>query len=458
MKKVFTILMLALSLAAFSQNKTKVIILDTFNKDGRINYSTKVVLKSNLGKAVSATPNFESIVNDEVDAMLFAAGFPQENPLLSKGQTEQILNLSGAPYAILSEASIDEQERLTVTTKLADLDAYKIIASESTNMSNTPNDILHGCEVLAMKMLFKVPAPQETIAKNEPENPTKVEKPAIVEQPKKTEQPEKPSQEEEEEINRSYDFVAQQQYQQPQQQQQQTQQQSRPSASVNSYDIITTKDGKDIQAKILEVTTSEIKYKKYNNQDGPTFTLNKSQVLIVRYQNGENEVFNNNASQYYSTTYQPNTNRPVKRGMRFKDYKDLYDYHNYVSQSSDPYSPGWSGVASLFIPGLGQCICGEWGRGLGYFGATVGLSFAGSILSTETGSLWPVLVSGACVTINDIISIVDAVHVAKIKNMYDQDMRGLQTNIRFGISPHLSYTNISGSSTPVVGMSFSLNF
>lgn len=213
MKKALTILMLALSMAAFSQSTTKVIILDTFNKDGKINYSTKVVLKSDLGKAVSATPNFEPTVNDEVDAMLFKAGF-QQNPLLSKEQTEQIVQLSGAPYALMSEASIDEQERLTVTTKLVDLNAYKIIATETTNMSNTPNDILHGCEVLAMKMLFKVPANQVAIA-NEPEKPAKVEK---------------PSKEEEEEINRSYDFVARQQYQQqePQQPQQQHQQQQQP--------------------------------------------------------------------------------------------------------------------------------------------------------------------------------------------------------------------------------------
>ena len=58
-----------------------------------------------------------------------------------------------------------------------------------------------------------------------------------------------------------------------------------------AQDVITTKDGNDIQAKILEVTNAEIKYKKFNNPDGPIFTLKKSEVLIVRYQNGENEVF-----------------------------------------------------------------------------------------------------------------------------------------------------------------------
>ena len=57
----------------------------------------------------------------------------------------------------------------------------------------------------------------------------------------------------------------------------------------HAQDLITTKDGSDIQAVILEVTTSEVK--KYSNLDGPIFTMPKSDILIVRYENGENDVF-----------------------------------------------------------------------------------------------------------------------------------------------------------------------
>ena len=49
-----------------------------------------------------------------------------------------------------------------------------------------------------------------------------------------------------------------------------------------AQDLITTKKGEDIQAKILEVSTKEVKYKKYNNPDGPTFVLNKSDIVMVR--------------------------------------------------------------------------------------------------------------------------------------------------------------------------------
>lgn len=58
-----------------------------------------------------------------------------------------------------------------------------------------------------------------------------------------------------------------------------------------SQDIITTKAGEDILAKILEISKTEIKFKKYDNPDGPLFTLLKSDVLMIRYENGSKDIF-----------------------------------------------------------------------------------------------------------------------------------------------------------------------
>jgi hypothetical protein len=61
----------------------------------------------------------------------------------------------------------------------------------------------------------------------------------------------------------------------------------------NSFaqDVITKKTSEDIPAKVIEVTTTEVKYKKYDNQNGPTFTLLKTEVLMIRYQDGTKDVF-----------------------------------------------------------------------------------------------------------------------------------------------------------------------
>ena len=58
-----------------------------------------------------------------------------------------------------------------------------------------------------------------------------------------------------------------------------------------SQDMITMKTGEDINAKVLEVTTSEIKYKKTDMLDGPIYSVLKTDVLIIRYNNGTKDVF-----------------------------------------------------------------------------------------------------------------------------------------------------------------------
>ena len=56
-------------------------------------------------------------------------------------------------------------------------------------------------------------------------------------------------------------------------------------------DLITKKNGEDIKAKVTEVTLSEIKYKKFENLEGPIYSLLIKDVLIIRYENGSKDLF-----------------------------------------------------------------------------------------------------------------------------------------------------------------------
>jgi hypothetical protein len=54
-----------------------------------------------------------------------------------------------------------------------------------------------------------------------------------------------------------------------------------------SQDIILLKDGTNIQSKIIEVSENEVKYRRQNNVDGPTFVISKLKVLQLKYKNGD---------------------------------------------------------------------------------------------------------------------------------------------------------------------------
>lgn len=56
-------------------------------------------------------------------------------------------------------------------------------------------------------------------------------------------------------------------------------------------DIIVLNSRDTVKAKILEVTPTEVKYKKQNYLDGPTFVIYKSDISTITYGNGDVESF-----------------------------------------------------------------------------------------------------------------------------------------------------------------------
>ncbi|GAA4166404.1 hypothetical protein GCM10022217_40140 [Chryseobacterium ginsenosidimutans] len=56
-------------------------------------------------------------------------------------------------------------------------------------------------------------------------------------------------------------------------------------------DKISKKNGEQFDAKIIEIGSSNIIYKEMDNPDGPTHSLNKSEIFQITYNNGKAEVF-----------------------------------------------------------------------------------------------------------------------------------------------------------------------
>ena len=68
-----------------------------------------------------------------------------------------------------------------------------------------------------------------------------------------------------------------------------------------AQDIILTKDGQKIEAKVEEVGIETIKYKKYNNQSGAAYLILKSDIVTIMYENGEFDVFSQEPKKQNST-------------------------------------------------------------------------------------------------------------------------------------------------------------
>lgn len=66
--------------------------------------------------------------------------------------------------------------------------------------------------------------------------------------------------------------------------------------TASAQDIIVKTNGDELQCKILEVSKSEVKYKRLTNLDGPAFTEKKANIFMIKYENGEKEVVASNST------------------------------------------------------------------------------------------------------------------------------------------------------------------
>jgi hypothetical protein len=56
-------------------------------------------------------------------------------------------------------------------------------------------------------------------------------------------------------------------------------------------DFVIFHDGTEIEAVVMEISETEIKYKLCNNQGGPLYSVSKSKIFMIKYSNGTKEVY-----------------------------------------------------------------------------------------------------------------------------------------------------------------------
>lgn len=93
-----------------------------------------------------------------------------------------------------------------------------------------------------------------------------------------------------------------------------------------SQDVITYKSGDEKKVKVFEISPSEVKYKSFDNIDGPIYTDQKSSIFMIKYENGQKDVFKELTKE-----------NPAKADVLQPESKEILE-HNYYN--NDPVSYG----------------------------------------------------------------------------------------------------------------------
>ena len=234
-----------------------------------------------------------------------------------------------------------------------------------------------------------------------------------------------------------------------------------------AQDIITMKNGEDVKAKVLEVLPSEIKYKQYDNPEGPIFTVRKSEILMITYENGQRDMMKKTGNESLDSDsdriWASNPDQ-LRNGMKYKELKNYYNPNDYYSMPGDQYSTTRC-LWNLLLPGLGQMTMDEGGRGAAFLVGSLGLSAIGTLVGSammysqapEAGVIIFYAGNIAAFAV-DIMSIVDAVKVAKVKDLYYRDLKNLASNVDIKFSPFVSPVRTANGFQPAAGLALTMNF
>lgn len=217
---------------------------------------------------------------------------------------------------------------------------------------------------------------------------------------------------------------------------------------VAAQDVIVKKDGSTILSKVVEVSDTQVKYKKFSNLEGPTYIVSISELTSINYQNGEKENFGSSQATVTQTqtpsvpSYENAYGPYVQQSGKVSDTELLKAYKQSKKRSK---------IKKLKI--TGYVFCGL---------AVAGCAIMGAGIGTETKPLRGNGIGIMCSTaFIGSTFLIAGYHKQKINNrlnsasIFQQEIP-IGSNARLTADVNLLKDNFTKQQT--VGLGFHLNF
>jgi len=212
---------------------------------------------------------------------------------------------------------------------------------------------------------------------------------------------------------------------------------AQPQIETVVKDIITLRNGEDIQALVQEVGDVDVRYKRFDNPNGPSFTLKKSEIFSIQYANGSKDVFPNSAPSVSTPTIQrtpPQDGEIYRKGSSIRyssngqKVRRVDDLFYDVPEALRAYNSGqtWRVVGGCFSGGgIGLMVSST---------ITLLINLDEYEEKPDTTLLW---VGAGMSIVGIIFSSIGGSKIQSAINMYNSSIRRQQTSnlsMNFGLT------------------------
>ena len=145
--------MLMLSAFVMAQNTKKVAILETVDKENRVEYGVELQLRGYLTDAINRTPGYEGYDRVDMASIMGEHNF-QRTGYVSDAQIKKLGQMTGASSIIVAEAAMYGSDRIIVTAKIIDVESARIENTSRPKVASTSDDgMAKACAELAIELL-----------------------------------------------------------------------------------------------------------------------------------------------------------------------------------------------------------------------------------------------------------------------------------------------------------------
>ena len=154
MKKIllFTALIM-FSALAMAQNAKKVAILETVDKENKVEYGVELQLRGYLTDAINRTPGYEGYDRVNMAQIIGEHNF-QRTGYVSDAQIKKLGEMTGASSIIVAEAAMYGSDRIIIIAKIIDVETARIENTARPKVASTSDDgMAKACAELAIELL-----------------------------------------------------------------------------------------------------------------------------------------------------------------------------------------------------------------------------------------------------------------------------------------------------------------
>ena len=135
-----------------SSSTKRVAILETVDKENRITYGVKLMIRSKLADAITNTPGYEGYDRVDISSILDEHEF-QRTGLVSDSQIKRLGEMTGADYILIAEVAYLNSSQVFISSKILNVETARIERTANIETQYTVDELGRNCKVLAGKLL-----------------------------------------------------------------------------------------------------------------------------------------------------------------------------------------------------------------------------------------------------------------------------------------------------------------